>query len=94
MDIRTVPASEGSFFICSDGVYKFLANSYIRRSMRAPGNSEEMISQKVEAAGAPDNYTYTQIRRVQNVEQSRKKVFRQPLLRPRESLNFRACSVK
>lgn len=57
-DLKTMPLKKGRFFLCSDGVYKYVPDIIIGYHMLHYSYAQRAISKWVEAKGAGDNYTY------------------------------------
>lgn len=63
MNVRTAPLEDSTFFICSDGVYKYCDESDIKSAMKQKDydKAAEQIKQKVEDSGAGDNFSFIKI---------------------------------
>lgn len=63
MNVKTAPLNASSFFICSDGVYKFCSENDIKRFIKCtdPNKFKKNVQMVVERNGTNDNYSYIKI---------------------------------
>lgn len=64
LNVKTAPLTENrSFFICSDGVYKYCSEKDIKRfiSIKDHNDTEAAVKALVEENGAGDNFSYIKI---------------------------------
>lgn len=63
MHIKTAPLTDSSFFICTDGVYKYCSDKLIKKIFAESDNDKlaDMVRTVVEGNGAGDNFSYIKI---------------------------------
>ncbi len=63
MNIKTAPLEASSFFICSDGVYKYCSERNIKRFIKCNNSNKlkKSVQTVINRNGANDNYSYIKI---------------------------------
>ncbi len=63
MHIKTAPLTDSSFFICTDGVYKYCSDKLIKKIFSEPDHDKlaDTVRTVVEGNGAGDNFSFIRI---------------------------------